>query len=146
MQGHLAFVLAFLRRARVFFQRETGVNMIVIADKPRHFQIQRLRPPHRQIFLRLSNIPLRLALVRLDLSDTAVTHIRALLVFRQTQGGMRPFLPVFRTFKEHHGAFHAVFNTLRIPSRAAFAVMANQDRLSERDNRRQRVHLRERLL
>ena len=26
----------------------------------------------------------------------------------------RPLLPVFRTFKEHHGSFHAVFNTLRI--------------------------------
>lgn len=60
--------------------------------------------------------------------------------------GLRALFPVFGALEQHHRTFHAVLNFLRMPARAALAVVAYQDRLSQRDSRCQRINMRKRLL
>lgn len=72
--------------------------------------------------------------------DTTPANVRAFFILRVKQCRPRPFFPVFRTFKEHHGTFHAVFNTLRITTGAAFAVMPHKNGLTGRDHRGQSFH------
>ena len=62
------------------------------------------------------------------------------------QRGLRALFPVFGALEQHHRTFHAVLNFLRMPARAALAVVAYQDRLSQRDSRCQRINMRKRLL
>lgn len=60
--------------------------------------------------------------------------------------GLRALFPVFGALEQHHRTFHAVLNFLRMPARAALAVVAYRDRLSQRDSRCQRINMRKRLL
>ena len=105
-----------------------------------HIQIQRFSPPHRQIFLRLRDGLFSLAQISFDFFDTTPANVRTFFILRVNQCRPRPFFPVFRTFKEHHGTFHAVFNTLRITTGAAFAVMPHKNGLTGRDHRGQSFH------
>lgn len=104
--------------------------MVMTADEFCHIQIQRFSPPHRQIFLRLCDGLFSLAQISFDFFDTTPANVRAFFILRVKQCRPRPFFPVFRTFKEHHGTFHAVFNTLRITTGAAFAVMPHKNGLT----------------
>ncbi|GDH82527.1 hypothetical protein BvCmsKSP036_00695 [Escherichia coli] len=114
--------------------------MVMTADEFCHIQIQRFSPPHRQIFLRLRDGLFSLAQISFDFFDTTPANVRTFFILRVKQCRPRPFFPVFRTFKEHHGTFHAVFNTLRITTGAAFAVMPHENGLTGRDHRGQSFH------